>query len=58
MTTTTGEARERLAGLATAETIKRPQIKSFQLDESGVAYAEIVTGHVRGKLVVVPGQSA
>ena len=54
-TMTTADALERLAGLATAGTVKRPQITSFQLDKAGDAYAEIGTGHVRGKLVVLPG---
>jgi NADPH:quinone reductase-like Zn-dependent oxidoreductase len=51
----TGAALERLAGLVMAGTIKRPEIRTFQLDRAGDAYHEIEAGHVRGKLVVIPG---
>ncbi len=53
---TTGPALDRLAGLATAGTIKRPEIKTFQLDRAGEAYSEIEAGHVRDKLVVIPAE--
>jgi NADPH2:quinone reductase len=56
MTRPTGGALERLANLAEAGVVKRPQIKSFPLDQAGDAYGEIGTGHVRGKLVVKPGE--
>jgi NADPH2:quinone reductase len=55
MAMTTGPALEQLAGLFTAGTIKRPEIRTFQLDRAGDAYREIEAGHVRGKLVVIPG---
>jgi NADPH:quinone reductase len=47
-------ALEKLAAMVVAGALKRPQIKAFTLEESGAAFAEIGTGHVRGKLVVVP----
>jgi len=34
--------------------VKRPQIKTFTLEQALEALAEIKTGHVRGKLVVIP----
>jgi NADPH2:quinone reductase len=57
VTMTTGDALERLGDLAAAGTLKRPQIKLFPLEQAGDAYAEIGTGHVRGKLVVIPAGS-
>ncbi len=54
MTMVTTEALERLAGLVSKGTIKRPEIKTLPLDQAGEAYKEIEGGHVRGKLIVVP----
>jgi D-arabinose 1-dehydrogenase-like Zn-dependent alcohol dehydrogenase len=52
MTMVTTESLERLAGLVSKGTIKRPEIKTFSLDQAGEAYKEIAEGHVRGKLIV------
>jgi NADPH2:quinone reductase len=47
-------ALEKLAAMVEAGGLKRPQIKTFKLDQAGAAFEEIGTGHVRGKLVVLP----
>ena len=54
MTQGTTERLQRLAGLVEAGKVKRPEIRTFPLEEAGKALAEIETRHVRGKLVVVP----
>jgi NADPH:quinone reductase-like Zn-dependent oxidoreductase len=54
LTKTTTAALERLAGLVIDGTIRRPEIKTFPLDEADEAFQEIQGGHVRGKLVVIP----
>jgi NADPH:quinone reductase-like Zn-dependent oxidoreductase len=54
MTQGTTERLQRLAGLVEAGKLKRPEIRTFPLEEAGKALAEIETRHVRGKLVVVP----
>lgn len=48
------EALDRLAAMVEAGALKRPNIKTFRLGDAGHAFDEIGTGHVRGKLVVVP----
>jgi NADPH2:quinone reductase len=54
MTQTTTDKLERLAGFVQAGKLKRPEIRTFRLEEAGEALAEIEGRHVRGKLVVVP----
>jgi NADPH:quinone reductase len=53
-TRVTTEALDKLAAMVEAGALKRPHIKTFKLGEAGQAFEEIGTGHVRGKLVVVP----
>jgi NADPH2:quinone reductase len=53
-TMVTTAALEKLAAMVEAGTLKRPHIQTFKLDEAGAAFEEIGTGHVRGKLVIVP----
>jgi NADPH:quinone reductase-like Zn-dependent oxidoreductase len=45
---------ERLAAAAAAGRLRRPEIKTFALNDAGAALAELAGRHVRGKLVVVP----
>lgn len=45
---------ERLAGFVEAGKLNPPEIRTFRLEETGQALAEIQGRHVRGKLVVVP----
>jgi len=45
---------EKLAAMVESGELKRPEIKLFKLEQSGEAFAEIATGHARGKLVIVP----
>jgi NADPH:quinone reductase-like Zn-dependent oxidoreductase len=47
-------ALDNLAAMVGSGALKRPQIKTFKLDQAGAAFEEIGTGHVRGKLVIVP----
>jgi NADPH:quinone reductase-like Zn-dependent oxidoreductase len=54
LTQATTDKLERLAGFAEAGKLKRPEIRTFRLEEAGDALAEIQGRHVRGKLVVVP----
>ena len=54
MTMTTTAALERLATLVESGKLKRPQITAFELEDANRAFEEIGTGHVRGKLVVLP----
>ena len=54
MTRTTTEALDKLAAMVKAGHLKQPAIKTFQLGDAGQAFEEIGTGHVRGKLVVIP----
>ena len=49
------ESLDALAGLLTAGEIQPPEIQTFQLADAGAAYERLATGHVRGKLVVLPG---
>jgi NADPH:quinone reductase-like Zn-dependent oxidoreductase len=51
--TTTSEL-ERLKAMIKAGEMNRPAIETFQLADAGEAFDKIGTGHVRGKLVVVP----
>jgi NADPH:quinone reductase-like Zn-dependent oxidoreductase len=53
-TRVTTAALEKLAAMVEAGALRRPQIKTFKLDQAGAAFEEIGTGHARGKLVVVP----
>ena len=52
MTMTTTAALEKLAALVETGKLKRPQIKTFELEDTNQAFDEIATGHARGKLVV------
>jgi NADPH:quinone reductase-like Zn-dependent oxidoreductase len=54
VTQATTDKLERLAGFVDAGKLKRPEIRTFPLEEAGKALAEVETRHVRGKLVVVP----
>jgi NADPH:quinone reductase len=54
VTQTTTDKLERLSGLVEEGKLKRPQIRTFPLEEAGKALAEIEGGHVRGKLVILP----
>jgi NADPH:quinone reductase-like Zn-dependent oxidoreductase len=51
-TMTTTAALERLAALVESGKLKRPEIKTFKLEDANQAFDDIATGHVRGKLVV------
>jgi len=51
-TMTTTAALEKLAALVESGMLKRPEIKTFKLEDSNQAFDDIGTGHVRGKLVV------
>ncbi len=53
-TQATTDKLERLAAFVTAGTLRRPQIRTFGLEQAGQALTEIAGHHVRGKLVVVP----
>lgn len=57
-TMTTGPVLAGLADLVASGTLKRPEIKAYPLDQAGQAYAQLGTGHARGKLVVVPGEGS
>jgi NADPH:quinone reductase-like Zn-dependent oxidoreductase len=54
VTQVTTDKLDRLAGLVEAGKLKAPEIRSFRLEETGQALAEIEGRHVRGKLVVLP----
>jgi NADPH:quinone reductase-like Zn-dependent oxidoreductase len=54
VTQATTDRLERLAGLVEAGKLKRPEIRTFPLEEAANALAEIEGRHVRGKIVVVP----
>jgi NADPH:quinone reductase len=45
---------EVLAGMLDRGEITAPEIHSFSLDDAGEAFATVATGHVRGKIVVIP----
>lgn len=53
-TEVTTDKLERLAAMVVAGTLRRPQIVSFPLAETGTALTEVAGGHVRGKLVIIP----
>jgi NADPH2:quinone reductase len=53
-TRVTTAALEKLTAMVEAGALRRPQIKTFKLDQAGAAFEEIGTRHVRGKLVIVP----
>jgi NADPH:quinone reductase-like Zn-dependent oxidoreductase len=53
-TQATTDKLERLAEHVAAGRLKRPEIRTYRLDETGQAVSEIGGRHVRGKLVVVP----
>jgi NADPH:quinone reductase-like Zn-dependent oxidoreductase len=53
-TRVTTAALETLAAMVETGALRRPQIKTFRLDQAGAAFDEIGTGHVRGKLAIVP----
>lgn len=50
----TTETLGKVAAMAADGSLKRPEIKTFSLDRAAEAFAEIGTGHARGKLVVIP----
>jgi NADPH:quinone reductase len=52
-TRVTTAALERLTAMVEAGALKRPEIKTFKLDQAGAAFDEIGTGHASGKLVIV-----
>jgi NADPH:quinone reductase-like Zn-dependent oxidoreductase len=54
VTQATTDRLERLAGFVEAGKLKRPEIRTFPLEEAANALAEIEGRHVRGKIVVVP----
>lgn len=54
MTQATTNKLERLAAFVAAGTLRRPEIRTFGLEQAGGALTEIAGHHVRGKLVVVP----
>jgi NADPH:quinone reductase-like Zn-dependent oxidoreductase len=54
VTQATTDRLERLAGFVEAGKLKRPEIRTFPLEEAANALAEIEGRHVRGKMVVVP----
>jgi NADPH:quinone reductase len=58
MTQVTTEKLDRLAGYVASGTLRRPEIRTFSLDDAGNALADIARRHGRGKLVVVPGVPA
>jgi NADPH2:quinone reductase len=43
---------ELLAGMLERKEIASPEIRSFPLADAGKAFAEVATGHVRGKVVI------
>ena len=45
---------ERLAAYVVAGQLRRPEIRTFSLDDAGQVLEEIAGHHVRGKLVVTP----
>ena len=51
--TTTAEL-DKLSAMVMAGQLKRPAIQTFELADAGRAFEEIGTGHVRGKLVIIP----
>jgi NADPH:quinone reductase-like Zn-dependent oxidoreductase len=53
VTQATTDKLDRLAGLVESGKLKRPEIRTFPLEEASNALAEIESRHVRGKLVVV-----
>ena len=53
-TRVTTEALEKLAGMVEAGSLKRPEIKTYELNQAEEAFEKISSGHVRGKLVVIP----
>jgi len=55
MGTVTTASLEALAAMLERGEIVGPEIRSFPLEDAGEALAALATGHVRGKLVVVPG---
>ena len=52
-TTVTTAALERLAAMVEAGALKKPDIRTFELEQAGAAFQELGAGHVRGKLIVV-----
>jgi NADPH:quinone reductase len=54
MTQTTTDKLERLSGPVEEGKLKRPEIRTFRLEEAGQALAELQGRHVRGKLVILP----
>jgi hypothetical protein len=58
MTQVTTEKLDRLAGYVESGTLRRPEIRTFSLDDAGNALADIARRHGRGKPVVVPGVPA
>ena len=53
-TEVTTDKLERLGAMVADGRLRRPQIATFPLAETGKALAEVAGGHVRGKLVVIP----
>ena len=54
MTRTTADRLEQLAGYVGRGELRRPQIRTFRLEDSNQALVELEGGHLRGKLVVLP----
>jgi NADPH:quinone reductase-like Zn-dependent oxidoreductase len=54
ITQTTTDRLERVSGLVEEGKLKRPEIRTFPLEEAGQALAELEGRHVRGKLVILP----
>jgi NADPH:quinone reductase-like Zn-dependent oxidoreductase len=46
---------ETLAGMLARGEIRGPELRSFPLDQAGEALSSVGSGHVRGKIVVLPG---
>jgi len=57
-TQATTEKLERLAQSVAERRLRRPEIATVGLDDTGKALADIASGHTRGKLVVLPGAAA
>ena len=53
-TRVTTDALEKLAAMVEAGSLERPEIKTYRLDQAADAFEKISSGHVRGKLVVIP----
>lgn len=54
MTRPTADRLEQLAGHVGRGELRRPQMRTFRLEDSNQALVELEGGHLRGKLVVLP----